>query len=131
MDKTSQLLTVAEVAEWLRVEPRYVYRLASSGELIRVYIGRYVRIPPSRLRRTSTHTPSRRSSLRLVVVALVLVPVAISGWCTMPNSKGRRRRFGAIRRLPSGRYQARYPGPDGTVRPPTTPSRPRRKPRSG
>ena len=51
MDKTSQLLkpsqllTVAEVAEWLRVEPRYVYRLASSGELVRVYIGRYVRIP--------------------------------------------------------------------------------------
>ena len=45
MDNASQLLTVAEVAEWLRVEPRYVYRLASSGELIRVYIGRYVRIP--------------------------------------------------------------------------------------
>ena len=44
-DRPSQLLTVAEVAEWLRVEPRYVYRLASSGELIRVYIGRYVRIP--------------------------------------------------------------------------------------
>ena len=44
-DTTSQLLTVAEVAEWLRVEPRYVYRLASAGELIRVYIGRYVRIP--------------------------------------------------------------------------------------
>jgi integrase len=35
----------------------------------------------------------------------------------MANSKGRRRRFGAIRRLPSGRYQARYPGPDGVVRP--------------
>ena len=35
----------------------------------------------------------------------------------MPNGKGRRRRFGAIRRLPSGRYQARYPGPDGVVRP--------------
>jgi excisionase family DNA binding protein len=45
MDDTSQLLTVAEVAEWLRVEPRYVYRMASAGELIRVYIGRYVRIP--------------------------------------------------------------------------------------
>ncbi|HUC23932.1 MAG TPA: helix-turn-helix domain-containing protein [Streptosporangiaceae bacterium] len=40
-----ELLTVAEVAEWLRVEPRYVYRLASSGELVRVYVGRYVRIP--------------------------------------------------------------------------------------
>jgi integrase len=35
----------------------------------------------------------------------------------MPNSKGRRRRFGSVRRLPSGRYQARYPGPDGVVRP--------------
>jgi excisionase family DNA binding protein len=45
MGRTTQLLTVAEVADWLRVEPRYVYRLASSGELIRVYIGRYVRIP--------------------------------------------------------------------------------------
>ncbi|MER6961520.1 tyrosine-type recombinase/integrase [Streptomyces sp. NPDC000618] len=33
------------------------------------------------------------------------------------NGKGRRRRFGAIRRLPSGRYQARYPGPDGVMRP--------------
>jgi excisionase family DNA binding protein len=44
-DKTTQLLTVAEVAQWLRVEPRYVYRMASSGELTRVYIGRYVRIP--------------------------------------------------------------------------------------
>lgn len=44
-DRPTQLLTVAEVADWLRVEPRYVYRLASSGDLIRVYIGRYVRIP--------------------------------------------------------------------------------------
>ncbi|WP_300607027.1 site-specific integrase, partial [Trebonia sp.] len=35
----------------------------------------------------------------------------------MPNSKGRRRRFGTIRKLPSGRFQARYPGPDGVVRP--------------
>ncbi|WP_181797372.1 site-specific integrase [Streptomyces sp. WELS2] len=35
----------------------------------------------------------------------------------MANNKGRRRRFGAIRRLPSGRYQARYPGPDGVMRP--------------
>lgn len=35
----------------------------------------------------------------------------------MANNKGRRRRFGAIRRLPSGRYQARYPGPDGIMRP--------------
>jgi hypothetical protein len=38
----------------------------------------------------------------------------------MANAKGRRRRFGAIRRLPSGRYQARYAGPDGVVRPADT-----------
>src|SRR6516164_6181849 len=29
----------------------------------------------------------------------------------------RKRRFGRVRRLPSGRWQARYPGPDGTDRP--------------
>jgi len=28
-----------------------------------------------------------------------------------------KRRFGRVRRLPSGRYQARYPGPDGSDRP--------------
>jgi hypothetical protein len=33
----------------------------------------------------------------------------------MPNKDGHRR-FGSIRRLPSGRYQARYPGPDGRLR---------------
>lgn len=30
---------------------------------------------------------------------------------------GNKRRFGAIRKLPSGRIQARYPGPDGVMRP--------------
>ncbi|MGK5532109.1 tyrosine-type recombinase/integrase [Streptomyces sp. URMC 129] len=35
----------------------------------------------------------------------------------MANGKGKRRRFGAIRKLPSGRWQARYPGPDGVMRP--------------
>ncbi len=47
MNGASELLTVPEVAAWLKVEPRYVYGLASSGELVRVYIGRYVRIPAS------------------------------------------------------------------------------------
>ena len=28
-----------------------------------------------------------------------------------------RRRFGRIRKLPSGRFQARYPGPEGVDRP--------------
>ncbi|GHH68802.1 putative prophage phiRv2 integrase [Streptomyces sulfonofaciens] len=29
----------------------------------------------------------------------------------MPNNKGRKRRFGAVRQLPSGRFQIRYPDP--------------------
>ncbi|WFE25764.1 tyrosine-type recombinase/integrase [Solwaraspora sp. WMMD791] len=33
----------------------------------------------------------------------------------MANRPGRRR-FGSVRKLPSGRYQARYPGPDGQLR---------------
>jgi integrase len=35
----------------------------------------------------------------------------------MANKSGKRRRFGAVRKLPSGRWQARYPGPDGQMRP--------------
>ncbi|MFF2305723.1 tyrosine-type recombinase/integrase [Streptomyces sp. NPDC058128] len=34
----------------------------------------------------------------------------------MANTKGKRRRFGAVRKLPSGRFQARYQGPDGITR---------------
>lgn len=33
----------------------------------------------------------------------------------MANKDGHRR-FGSIRKLPSGRYQIRYPGPDGRLR---------------
>jgi integrase len=37
------------------------------------------------------------------------------------NKSGRRQRFGNVRRLPSGRFQARYTGPDGVMhRAPTT-----------
>ena len=44
------LLTVQQVADWLNVDSRYVYRLASSGGLLRVYVGRYVRIPAASVR---------------------------------------------------------------------------------
>jgi hypothetical protein len=33
----------------------------------------------------------------------------------MANREGHRR-FGSVRKLPSGRYQIRYPGPDGRIR---------------
>jgi excisionase family DNA binding protein len=45
-----ELLTVQQVAGWLKVEPQNVYRLASSGALLRVYVGRYVRIPAASVR---------------------------------------------------------------------------------
>lgn len=46
-----QLLTVDEVAEWLRLEKPHVYRLARTGELHCVYLGaRYVRIPAGSVR---------------------------------------------------------------------------------
>lgn len=32
------------------------------------------------------------------------------------NNKGRKRRFGSLRRLPSGNWQVRYPGPDAVLR---------------
>jgi integrase len=35
----------------------------------------------------------------------------------MGNTKGRRRRFGSVRQLRSGQWQARYQGPDGIMRP--------------
>ena len=35
----------------------------------------------------------------------------------MPNTHGRRRRFGSVRQLASGQWQARYRGPDGIMRP--------------
>ena len=38
----------------------------------------------------------------------------------MANAKGRRRRFGALRQLASGQWQARYRGPDGLMRPADT-----------
>ncbi|MGW1809968.1 tyrosine-type recombinase/integrase [Streptomyces sp. NPDC002078] len=35
----------------------------------------------------------------------------------MPRKRKSRRNFGRVRKLPSGRFQARYPGPDGILRP--------------
>ncbi|MFB7643592.1 tyrosine-type recombinase/integrase [Streptomyces sp. NPDC056084] len=35
----------------------------------------------------------------------------------MAGKRKSRRNFGRVRKLPSGRYQARYPGPDGVLRP--------------
>ena len=121
VSQDDELLTVQQVADWLKVEPRYVYRLASSGFLLRVYVGRYVRIPAASVRAYIQGQHGRGDQ------SAASGSSSSSSWCScssaaaerwlMANSKGRRRRFGSIRRLPSGRYQARYPGPDGVDRP--------------
>jgi hypothetical protein len=45
----------------------------------------------------------------------------------MSNKEGHRR-FGNVRKLPSGRYQVRYPGPDGRLRSHRKPSAARAMP---
>ena len=45
-----QMLTVDEVAEWLKLEKPYVYQLARTGVLGSTRFGRYVRIPAGSVR---------------------------------------------------------------------------------
>ena len=71
------LLTVDEVAVWLKVDPRYVYRLASSGALLRVYVGRYVRVPAA----------SVRAYIKANTVEPVSLPVR---GARRPGARGRR-----------------------------------------
>lgn len=98
-----RLFTVAEAAEVLRTSERFPRRLIAERRIRFTRIGRHVRIPRvranrahrGRARRTRhPHPPSREGCLAMA-----------------------RRRFGRVLRLPSGRYQARYPGPDGIDRP--------------
>ena len=81
VSQDDELLTVQQVAAWLKVEPAYVYRLASSGSLLRVYIGRYVRIPAASVGLTSRPTRLRRLVRHRfgVLVVLVLVLVGVCG----------------------------------------------------
>ena len=73
-----ELLTVQQVADWLNVEPRYVYRLASSGALLRVYVGRYVRVPVA--------------SVRAYIKANTVEPVSLSVPVRRPRRPGARAR---------------------------------------
>ena len=75
-----ELLTVQQVADWLKVEPRYVYRLASSGSLLRVYVGRYVRIPAA----------SVRAYIKANTVEAVSPPLPVRS-ARRPGARARRR----------------------------------------
>jgi excisionase family DNA binding protein len=98
--QVERLLTVAEVAELLGTTERFPRRLIAERRIRFVRVGRHVRIPMS------------------------AVGEFIAGGACAFGQAGegglmadRRRRFGRIRQLPSGRWQARYRGPDGFDRP--------------
>ena len=78
MPDDESLLTVQQVADWLNVEPRYVYRLASSGALLRVYVGRYVRVPAG--------------SVRAYIKTNTVEPVPVSARARRPGARRHLRR---------------------------------------
>lgn len=103
MTPPERLLTVSEAAEILSTSERFPRRPdrrtphpLRPGRTPRRHPGiRTPRVHRGRARRAHHHNQEKG---RL-----------------MPNNKGRRRRFGAVRSLPSGQFQARYKGPDGTM----------------
>lgn len=97
-------MTVPQAAEYLNTSERFVRRLIAERRVAFHHVGRHDtggprRVRPGRPRRTGD-TPQR--------------PAGSGASGVMANKK--RRRFGAIRQLSSGRFQARYRGPDGLMR---------------
>ena len=106
--KAPALLTVEQAAERLGTKPRFVRRLIAERRIEFHRVGRHVRISEGALADfieggrvgplTRADHPAWRERSRVV-----------------PNRDGHRR-FGNVRKLPSGRYQIRYPGLDGRMR---------------
>lgn len=94
-------LTVGQVAELLGTTERFPRRLIAERRIRFVRVGRHVRIPESASR---VHRGRAGRTTRAITVRA-------------GGLMAQRRRFGRVRRLQSGRFQARYPGPDGTDRP--------------
>jgi excisionase family DNA binding protein len=95
-----RLLTVAEVAELLGTSERFPRRLIAERRITFVHVGRHVRIPESAVRDFIAGGVGRASK------------------CPLARRKGggvvsSRRRFGKVRKLPSGRFQASFIAPSG------------------
>ena len=97
-----RLLSVNEVAERLGTTVYFPRRLVAERRITFVRVGRHVRIPESVLEEfiERGHGGARASP-----------PGAGGLMAAMPC------RFGRVRKLPSGRWQARYPGADGLTAP--------------
>jgi excisionase family DNA binding protein len=97
-----RLLTLEEAAAVLGTKLRFTRRLVAERRIRFTHAGpprphprvRAPRVHQGRDGRTGDHSQERQG-------------------CLMPA----KRRFGRVRRLPSGRWQARYKGPDGIDRP--------------
>ena len=87
---------------------RFVRRLIAQRRIEFVKVGRHVRISESALAEFIERGPRPADDPSRYVAQ-------DEGSCLMANKDGHRR-FGNVRRLPSGRFQIRYPGPDGRIR---------------
>ncbi|WP_441247331.1 tyrosine-type recombinase/integrase [Kitasatospora sp. McL0602] len=109
-----QLLTVEEAAKllgtWETSGERFPRRLITERRIAFVKVGHHVRIPA-------------RAIADYIVANTVKPDVSTRQNISRRRREntapvtGRRRQFGSVRRLPSGRYQARYLDPNGIVRP--------------
>ena len=106
------LLTVEAAAKRLSTSPRFIRRLIAERRIEFVKVGRHVRISESAL---AEFIEAGR------VEPLTAAVIRPQRGRVMANKEGHRR-FGNVRRLPSGRYQIRYPGPDGRLRATPEPS---------
>jgi excisionase family DNA binding protein len=95
-----RLLTVQEAGEMLNTGERFPRRLIAERRIRFVRVGRHVRIPES-ASGLCRGTDGRGNS--------------IARGALMANKTGHRR-FGSVHRRSSGRWQARYEGPDGLTR---------------
>ena len=103
-----QLLSVEAAAERLDTTPRFIRRLIAERRIEYHKVGRHVRISESALAafiEAGKVPPLTAADLR----------PETEGGGLMANKDGHRR-FGNVRKLPSGRFQIRYPGPDGRIR---------------
>ena len=100
-----RLLTVADVAGILHTAERFPRLLIAERRIEFVRIGRHVRIRESAL----------ADFMRISTIAPSAPTVTPKG--RPDTARGRSRQFGNIRKLPSGRYQARYRGSNGKLRP--------------
>jgi excisionase family DNA binding protein len=97
---TAPLLDVNEVARRLGTKPRFVRRLIAERRIEFHRVGRHVRI-------------SEAALAEFIKLGRSVGDLCPQEGGLMPG----KRRFGRVRELPSGRWQARYKGPDGIDRP--------------